>query len=422
MTDKGVPRWGGKGFSGVAFVIFLRRSFFMSAEPRKFLCQHCNNPLPIPKNSKGIVKCEFCRKENKFESLEKNAEIAAKENINSVYPLTANSAQLHRCVVAALTQSPDIPVDVFSGGEIIREKRYYVPAFCFYCNGTASFSYDAGNIRQHKTAIDKGNYTRVEKENYLEWTQMTGSASASATLFSSGNKEFAKPIGRLYIAADSTRLIDYEEYEPTTADDETVKFNFPETASFNEYVKPKMESILYAKAEESLRGRETRNLSMCAGCSVQRDEVVRVFLGLYNVVFSYGGSEYPLWITGDGQWFITDGLPVDEERKRILDEKRQKLNSIPVKSNTLAIVLIVLGIILLAFTSGLSLIATVIGIILLVKNKPAIAANKKEIEEARREIAEFEAELSNTIEQFRSQKKPLRGIYEAEVEGDASAF
>ena len=40
-------------------------------------------------------------------------------------------------------------------------------------------TYDTGNIREHKTAIDLGDKVRVEKERYVEWTQMSGSVSSS---------------------------------------------------------------------------------------------------------------------------------------------------------------------------------------------------------------------------------------------------
>ena len=45
-----------------------------------FKCNGCGAPLPIPKNSKGHVKCPSCKTECVIEGLVKNAEIAAKEN------------------------------------------------------------------------------------------------------------------------------------------------------------------------------------------------------------------------------------------------------------------------------------------------------------------------------------------------------
>lgn len=161
---------------------------------RDFRCNSCGAPLKIPKNSRGHVTCPSCRNECVLEGLAKIAEIAAKENINSGIPLTASPATLHRQLVRALYESPDTPVDVFDKIEVVQEKHYCVPAYCFYCNGTASFTYEAGNRREHKTAIDLGDRTRVETERYTEWTHMSGSASISATLFAPGERKLAPQI------------------------------------------------------------------------------------------------------------------------------------------------------------------------------------------------------------------------------------
>ena len=56
-----------------------KEDLFMGAV-QDFKCNGCGAPLPIPKNSKGHVKCPSCKTECVIEGLVKNAEIAAKEN------------------------------------------------------------------------------------------------------------------------------------------------------------------------------------------------------------------------------------------------------------------------------------------------------------------------------------------------------
>jgi hypothetical protein len=254
------------------------------------------------------------------EGLVKNAEIAAKESINSGIALTASPATLHRQLVSSLSGSPSIPLDVFDKAEVIREERYCVPAYCFYCNGTASFTYEAGNIRQHKTVKDLGDKVRTEWENYQEWTQMSSSASATATLFVSGNKEFASQIKKLYFLQDSNQLVDIKELD-FPPDVVTHDYNLPQTASFNENAKPYMEGLLNQNAEASLKGKDFRGLAM-GGANIQKDEVVRVFLGLYRVVYTYGSKEYSLWASGDGKKILCDELPSDSQRQKVLAEKK----------------------------------------------------------------------------------------------------
>lgn len=76
-----------------------------------------------------------------------------------------------------------------------------------------NYTYDAGNIREHKTAIALGDKVRVEKERYVEWTQMSGSVSSSETLVASGNKQFADVVKKLYMNCSPDSLVDIEELE-----------------------------------------------------------------------------------------------------------------------------------------------------------------------------------------------------------------
>ena len=106
-------------------------------------------------------------------------------------PLAADAGALHERIVKDLTNSPGMPLDLLELVEIVKEEHLCVPAYLFYCDAMGNYTYDAGNIREHKTAIDLGDKVRVEKERYVEWTQMSGSVSSSETLVASGNKQFA---------------------------------------------------------------------------------------------------------------------------------------------------------------------------------------------------------------------------------------
>ena len=274
-------------------------------------------------------------------------------------------------------------------------------------------------MRQHKTAIDLGNKTRVETQNYMEWTQMSSSTAASATLFASGNREVATQIRKLHMFLDPNNLEDYE-YLEFPSDVVTHNFNLPQAAAFNEYLKPHMEELLEKKAKDSLKGRDFRDLTM-GGSNIQKDEVVRVFLGLYRVVFRYDGHEYSVWMTGDGSKALSDGVPVDTRRKNIIDEKRQQISSIPYGGNGPGMLWIILSAIAGLFTMGITWIVMILLIVWKV-----IASNKrKELDgqrtQAQRELSAFEAQASDAGKKFKSQRKALRGIYQ-DVTGDASAF
>jgi len=397
---------------------------------RSFNCSNCSAPLSIPKNSKGIIRCQSCKTESVFQGLAKNAEIAAKENINSGIPLNATAAVFHRHIVSLLYESPDIPIDVFDEAEVVREERHCVPAYCFFCNGTMSFTYEAGNIREHKTAIDLGDKVKIEKEHYTEWSQMNGSASATATIFVSGCKHFASQVKQLYMQFDSNQLVDIEELELGFPPDmETHSYNLPQPAAFNEYVKPYLEECLMQTAENSLKGKSFRSLT--AGGSKIDKEITRVFLGLYRIVYTYRDCEYSIWATGDGQKILHDELPTDPQRKKALAEK-QEAASIRQKG-TGHFVFGFLAFVIAAFVcfynrelplglGGLLLVAgAACGAMIPFAHKSAKEHNEV-LARVKNDFETFEAQLPDTVRRFKEQKKALRGIYEAEVTGDAEAF
>lgn len=58
--------------------------------------------------------------------------------------------------------------------------------------------------------------------------------------------------------------------------------------------------MLAIKAEESLNGKTYKNLVM-GGSNIQKDEIIRIFLGLYHIVYEYNGKQHSVYITGDGK-------------------------------------------------------------------------------------------------------------------------
>lgn len=394
----------------------------VSVTAKTFRCDGCGAPLKIPQNSRGKVTCPSCKNECIIDGIVKNAEMAAKENINSGISLTATPATLHRQLVALLCSFATIPLDVFEKSEIIREERYCVPAYCFYCSGSAAFTYEIAKWTTHKTPVHSGNRTKVEKEQIKDYTPMSGSASVTATLFSSGNRELSEQIKNLYIACNSNELVDYE-YLEFPNDVVTCDSNLPQTASFNEHIKPNIEWLLGKDAQNSLSGKDYRSLSM-GGCKVDKDETIRVFLGLYRVVYRYGNQEYSIWFSGNGERFCCDRLPVDQQRQDMIAEKQQQqLAPIPVTKNKSGlIILIIFGIFFAVCTYGISLVGTVIGIILLSVDSKKKKRAKLQRARAQQELSALQAQLTTVIDQFKSRRQPLKGIYEATLAGDANAF
>lgn len=380
---------------------------FMSSElqVRDFHCNNCGAPLDIPKNSKGKVVCPSCKTECVIEGLVKNAEIQAKENINSGIPLYTEQTQLNQLLVNILTSSPDMPLDLLEKAVVIKEEHICIPAYLYYCNGMAGFTYEAGNQREHKTAIDLGDRTRVEKEQYTEWTQMSSTASTTATLIASGNKEYSSIVKKLYMTLDSNQLVDIEDLD-YPFDVQTMAYNLPQSAAFNEYVKPYMDSLLEQKAIESLNGKTYRNVTM-GGSNVQKDEIIRVFLGLYHIVYQYNGKDYSVYVTGDGKNYMYDDVPVDAERQKTLQDKQASMNAVPNKHKWFMIGAIICAIAAL-FTMGITLIGTVVCIVFYVKFKKEYDSAQAVIQ---KDIDDFVGQVDSVKQQFMQKGQPLNGIY-----------
>jgi hypothetical protein len=82
--------------------------------------------------------------------------------------------------------------------------------------------------------------------------------------------------------------------------------------------------------------KHTKNFSF-NGCKVSKDEMHRVFLGLFKVTYRYNGQEFTMWTTGDGEEQIFDGIPLDQQRQDEIATKLSKLDAVPANLTWLVI-------------------------------------------------------------------------------------
>jgi uncharacterized Zn finger protein (UPF0148 family) len=418
-----------------------------SVYAKDFRCNGCGTPLKIPKNSRGHVVCPACRNECVIEGLVKNAEIAAKENINCGVSLNATPATLHHQLVSLFLGCPYVPLDVFDKIEVVREERHCVPAYIFYCNATASFTYESGT--EVVSRVSKGGkITYTQEYTDTQWHGQNGSVSDSLTMLAPGNKLLAESVMELYSNFDFNRMTDVEELE-FPPDTDTHKSNLTFPVAFNEYVQPRVEKMLEKKATDTLSGRMIRNLSM-GGSNIQK-ETVRAFLGVYRVVYKYDGQEYSMWATGDGQKVYHDSVPIDFQRKSVYEKKKRKsayvkkkglcqekdLELIPSKGCCGLGCGFIVCLLAAPFTYGISLIGAIICCVLFYKNETQVREHNEQVREhnerqkkghneqlaqAKADLAVFETQQSDVLQRMRGGRKALRGIYEGEITDDASVF
>ena len=412
---------------------------------KNFRCDGCGSSLEIPKNVRSTVKCKFCGTECVLDGIVKNTEIAAKENINSGISLSASPAKLHRQLVSRLYESPYIPLDAFEKIEVVCEEHHCVPAFCFECYGTMSFSYEDGQERKQTYTVGSGENIEVREKTYIDWSTVSNEVSITKTMFVPGENQLAKFVENLYMPLDakqlSNQLTDIENLI-YPANVETYRFDLPESTALNYYVRPHMKYLLETDVKIALRSKSmTRNLSMM-GSNIKQD-MKRVFLGLFRVGYNYNGQEYSMWATGDAERIWYGDLPFDPLRKQALDEKNAALSAAKnlekkgVGWLVLGLVVFVIAAFVLWFNYidgyGHELLPwallTTAGAILLAMLIPSYSKKAKEHNkqvsnvqmEAQNDLAAFEGQLADVKQQFQSKKKALRGIY-AGLSDDENAF
>ena len=399
---------------------------------KSFKCK-CGAPLEV-KPGDRVVKCKFCKTDNIIEGLQKNAEMAAKENINSGYMLEATPEQLHSNILEALYYAPYVPVDVLTLGEIIVEEHHYVPSYVYQCNASASYTYEVGTVRTQYVPITSGSKnstsTSVKEMTTTEFTPMSGQANITCTVLAPGNRQLAGQINAMYAKRfDTNKLVDYDEMALSfTATMTTHEFNIPKNAAFNEYIKPNTDGLLREDAYRSLQGKNIRNFSMSGGSRIDKEEPTRVFMGLYRLVLRYKDMEYPLWNSSNAdRWLCETNMPFDAEKQRFIAEKQQEMeravSAVPTP-NKLPYILgkigsIVLFAILLFSVYSLAVLWIALGIIGFVVcqilEKKVVDPYKAHIANIRSgyqsQIDAIEAETRNAINAFRQQNRRMRGIY-----------
>ena len=405
---------------------------------KNFRCNGCGASLEFPKNAAGHVKCTFCGNDCVLDGIITNAEIAAKENINSGVPLTATPSMLHSKLVSLLSESPYIPLDVFDKVEVVREERYCVAAYQFFCNGSASFTCQVGNIERvqeqsyEKGFLDDATYHVISTKNVTKWSPMSSTVSCTGTVFASGNKNLATPIQRLYSKYDPSRLldmlVDIEELN-FPADVVSYGYNLPEPAAFNEFAMPVVERILQKNAQKSLENKSYIKDFSLGGNNITK-ETVRVFLGLYRIVFIYEGQEYSMWATGDARHAWLEGFPIDPLRMKVYEEKWEKANEslgkvvLPGWTRFVIIMaFLTVWIVGVEVLQPVGLLVLAVGVIALLFISRAIMSDTRKTQLARTK-ADFEAfdrQRLMAVRRFQGEKMALRGIYK-KVSGNAEAF
>ena len=341
-------------------------------------CSYCGGQIQIPAHLNGKVKCPWCDSEIFIEGLVKNTEILNKENINSAVPIALDQKALNTHIVTALTTPlATFPLDILEKCTITELKHICVPAYLFYCNGMASYTCEIGIEKERTTSQEVNGRIEYVTETYTDWHPVSGTATTSGCVIVSGNREFRRIVNHLYDSYNISKLIDVESID-FPKDINAFGFDFPQPAAFNEYVTPRMKEMLLSSAEDILSRKDYQNLEL-GGFNIQKNEVLRLLLGIYQVSIKYNNNIYMLYVNGDGSnyYWNWNSHPIDKTREQIYQEKKSAEKK--QENSTYLFLAIVFGICAL-FTFGITLIPAGIFGYLHYKRTNKLKSTKAEID------------------------------------------
>lgn len=305
----------------------------MSVSVTSLKCTNCGAPLNPPGGALKRVICSFCNTENIIRGTERNLEILNKENIMGGLQFELNAPAIHKLIVSLLGKSECPPLDVFDQSIVRKVNKIVVPAYWFdNCTGQGTVQYDKAVEREYQEIVGRGDSMRTVDRTRKEWFPMSLAVSDTTDFIISGNKQYTDPLHMLYLSKQNPDIIDIEllEYPPNAI---ALRYDLPDAVAFNQYVKPIMEKTILAKAESLLSNVEKQNFQLI-GTSIQKGEVRRISIGIYEVELDYKGNIYKLYFSNNGDNSVFDSLPVDFSRRDMLFQKSEAIRkfSSPLKT------------------------------------------------------------------------------------------
>lgn len=395
----------------------------MGIEVSSFNCNGCGAPLEIPQNGMRKIHCPYCGLDNYLHASAKNLGILKEEMILGGLQFELNDAGVHRNIVEILAKGEFPPSDVYEKSVVKSVNKYIIPAYWFEnVNGMGTAQYEKGIKREYNvTDYNDGEFT-TEKRTRTDWFPMSMAATASSDYIVSGNRKFNDVFRKMYDNVHSPDIINLEQLE--YPDDCTaIEYDLSDAVVYNETIKELVTETVKAKAQELITDKTTRNFSI-DNISIQKGDVQKVTIGIYEIVVEYEGKDYTLYLSHDGNGFTYDDLPDDPNLEAKIEEKKKEIeDAYTTKLKVLLFVLgvlIVLGIFTLSIGLGFFFLigALIEGLVFYKPEQQKYNETKKKIEN---EIKELKTGINVIKKNFADKKEALAGVLNG-VSGDPEAF
>ena len=160
------------------------------------------------------------------------------------------------------------------------------------------------------------------------------------------------------------------------------------------------------------------------GVTIQKGEVKKVSIAIYEVFFDYKGKEYSIYTSNNGEYFSYDEFPTDPGNDSLLEQKKKELSEIQdaKKTKILFISMLVLGGLgILTIAAGIGVLFLIAAFIVWLIYRPI----SKEIHAREKALNDYKEELTNGFSKARNEfnegKAAMKGVLN-HVSGNPAAF
>lgn len=377
-------------------------------------CSSCGAALDLPEGTLigNRIKCSFCGVEN----------FIYNEDISTGgMNFELNDAGVHRHLIGILSSKDFPPHDIFEEINITKVNKLVIPAYWYEnCTAIGTMLYEQG-VEKKVITYDADN--GFEKETKTEWKPMSRAFSTTRDFLLSGNEQYSEVIKKMFINEKKNVIKNADELA-FPDDCIEISCDLTEGNIFAGTLRELAESAIDETGRNALEKDDKQIYTKIEDITVQKGEVKKLSIAVYEIIFDYKGKEYTVYLSGDGGNYFFSELPDDPDIKARIDEKVKEMEEIENSKKRLAmvyaiVILVIVGILLAAAVIGiLFLIAAGILAIIYIPKEKERRAKIKAVNDL---VDELNAGFSKKRAEFNTNKVAMKGVLN-HVSGDPEAF
>ncbi|MBP5528650.1 MAG: hypothetical protein J6X80_01230 [Lachnospiraceae bacterium] len=374
-------------------------------------CSSCGAPLSLPEGTlKNRIKCSFCGVEN-F--------IIDEDVIAGGMNFDLSDADIHRRVLDVISDTKYAPYDIFTESNIKKINKLIVPAYLFVSlTGIGTVTYEKGIDREVSSFSDDGH---DDSYTVTDWHAMSAAISDTRDYLVAGNKDFSELFRIMFGENRAPEILKAEQLK-FPKDCIEIKFDLTEGDVYGKELKALVDKTIDEKGRASIEDGKTRKVKV-DGITIQKGEVRKISVAIYEVILEYKGSEYKILLSNDEKATFAENIPLDSEIQALVEEKKaiyeEADKKAPIGMLVAIIILFIVGFITLFFLIGIVLI--IIAIVLLIIYIPKAKESNAKFEEYRKAEGEYLDNFVKAKKDFINKKTALKGVL-SNVSGNPDAF